>query len=165
MNCVMCGSKMKKKKLLPYHYIECGLGNVWLLGVDVFECLNSICKDEGVIITQLDQLHDAIACNVASQEQKLLPKEIRFLRTYLGFSGVDFAKYISVSPETVSRWENGNLKISETSERFLRVLVLAKKGPFRNYDELGRFANQERTTSKKTTFKLIQSHWKETKAA
>ena len=165
MNCVMCGTKMKKKKLRPYHYTECNLRNVWLVGVDAFECPNKECSDEGVIIPQLESLHDAIASHVASQEQKLLPEEIRFLRTHLGFSGIDFARYISVSPETVSRWENGSLKISETSERFLRVLVLARKGPFRNYEDLSRFANQERKTSHKTTFKLIQSHWKETKAA
>jgi DNA-binding transcriptional regulator YiaG len=116
---------MRKKKPLPHHYIECGLRNVWLLGVDVFECLNSECNDEGVIVPQLDQLHDAIARKVASQEQKLLPQEIRFLRTYLGFSGADFARYISVSPETVSRWENGNLKISETS---CESLSLPEKG-------------------------------------
>jgi len=47
------------------------------------------------------------------------------LRKWLGWSGVDFAKHMGVTPETVSRWESvDNQKpMGGTAERLLRLAV------------------------------------------
>jgi transcriptional regulator with XRE-family HTH domain len=56
---------------------------------------------------------------------RLAPSEIRFLRKWLGWSGVDFAKHMGVAPETVSRWESVEAAkpMGGTAERLLRLAV------------------------------------------
>ena len=160
MNCLMCGSKLKREKKKLYHYTECGLSRIYLNGVEVYECFNPDCGDEEIAIPNIEKLHEVIALDIASQKNKLLPEEIKFLRSYLGFSGVDFARKIGVSPETVSRWEKGTVHMKESVERFLRVLVLSKAGPFRSYDQLENFASTQRKTPVRREFYTRKQKWK-----
>ncbi len=159
MKCLSCGHKMTKKKDEAFHYAFSGLNNIYLNGIIVYECENAECQDEEVVIPNQDQLHSLIAKTIAKQERTLLPEEIRFLRVHLGFSGKDFAEKLSVSPETVSRWEKGSLTMSVTTERFLRVLILSKAGPFREYDELEKFASKQAKATVKHIFKVTNSNW------
>ena len=159
MKCLSCGYKMTKKKDEPFHYAFSGLNNIYLMGITIFECCNEECKDEEVVIPNQEALHDLIAETIAKQERALLPEEIRFLRVHLGFSGKDFAEKLSVSPETVSRWEKGALTMSVTTEKFLRVLILSKAGPFRNYDELEKYASKQAKASVKHIFKVSNTNW------
>ena len=163
--CTICGSKMIKGQDSIFHYTDCGLSRIYLRGVFIQYCSNKECLEEEVTIPNLEELHQLIAEKVASQINKLIPDEIRFLRTHLGFSGIDFAQAIGVSPETVSRWEKGTVNMKEASERFLRVLVLSKAGPFRNYDDLKDFASKSSKLSLKYFFKINQTHWVSDKVA
>ena len=165
MNCVICGAKMKKLRKEPYHFTESGLPYIYLEGCERYDCINKDCGESEISIPNISGLMCLIAEIVSRQSRKLLPDEIRFLRTYLGFSGVDFARYISVSPETVSRWEKGTVKMKDSMEKFLRVLVLSKSGPFRNYDDLERFAEVKQKKTVQRKFAFIRSQWKEKKAA
>ncbi len=51
-------------------------------------------------------------------------EQVRFLRKYLGLSGVDFARTLDVAPETVSRWEHDRERMSVSLDRFLRLMVI-----------------------------------------
>ncbi len=157
--CTMCGSKMNKVSDSLLHYTECGLSKVYLKGIFIYQCLNKECNEEEITIPNIEELHQLLAENIATKVNKLMPEEIRFLRTYLGFSGVDFADAAGVSPETVSRWEKGTVNMKEVSERFLRVLILSKAGPFRNYEVLKGFASKASKTISKHYFKVDHSHW------
>jgi putative zinc finger/helix-turn-helix YgiT family protein len=157
--CAMCGSKMNKTMDSSFHYTNCGLPKVFLKGILTHKCTNKNCGEEEITIPNIEELHQVIASKIASQVNKLQPEEIRFLRTHLGFSGIDFAESIGVSPETVSRWEKGSVNMKEASERFLRVLILSNIGPFRNYDELKEYASKSSKTISKHCFKIYQSHW------
>ncbi len=157
--CMSCGKKMIKKKSTSYHYIDCGLKNIYLVGITILRCTNTDCDDEEVVLPNQEQLHELIAQSLAKQSKKLLPEEIRFLRTHLGFSGVDFAKKIGVTPETVSRWEKGSVKMSETTEKLLRVLIIAQTGPFREYEELTDFASKSGRGSVKKYFEIEKNGW------
>lgn len=159
MKCLSCGHKMKKKKDEAFHYAFSGLNNIYLVGINIYECENIECKEEEIVIPNQEELHSLIAETIAKQERILLPEEIRFLRVHLGFSGKDFAEKLSVSPETVSRWEKGSLTMSVTTEKFLRVLILSKAGPFRDYDELEKFASKQAKSSAKHFFKVTNSNW------
>ena len=163
--CTMCGSKMNKVTESLFHYTDCGLSKVYLKGIVVHQCANKECGEEEITIPNMEELHQLLAEKIASQINKLMPEEIRFLRTHLGFSGVDFAESIGVSPETVSRWEKGTVNMKEASERFLRVLILSKVGPFRNYEDLKDFASKSSKTISKHCFKMDHSHWAVDKAA
>ncbi len=98
MNCMNCGSKIKKNKESLYHYTDCGLSKVYLKGIEILECTNSDCAEEEIVFPNLEELHSLLATHIASQKNKLLPEEIRFLRVHLGFSGTDFAEHVGVSP-------------------------------------------------------------------
>ena len=160
MKCIDCMSPMKSEKESIIHYTDCGLSRVYLKGISVYKCTNKDCDNEELEIPNLVELHEILAQTLARQETRLLPEEVRFLRTHLGFSSVDFAKKImKVAPETISRWENGSLPIKETVERFLRVLVISKIGPFRNYEDLQGFGTKEIKTPPKRVFVPLKSHW------
>ena len=162
-NCLWFTNEKGKRKL--YHFTESGLPYVYLEGVVQHDCTNGDCGESEAAIPSFKGLMRLIAETLAQYKRRLLPNEIRFLRTFLGFSGVDFARYISVTPETVSRWEKGTVNMKESTEKFLRVLVLSKSGPFRNYNDLKRFAETTRKRPKQTKFAFVHSHWEEKKAA
>ena len=135
MKCLNCGHKMKAS-VGPYKYSECGLDGVTLVDVDVRQC--SACGETEVSIPRIEELHKTIALIIARKDSRLSPKEIRFLRTYLGYSSVDFANRIGVSAEQVSRWENGKNSMQKPTELLVRLLVLSEK-PLDSYSfvELG----------------------------
>lgn len=159
MKCLMCGHEMKKEKPEAYHYIACGLSKVYLKGVEILACANPDCGEEELIIPNIEKLHDLLAHEIASQKHKLLPEEIKFLRTHLGFSGVDFAKKMGVSPESVTRWEKGQVNMKESVEKLLRVLILTKAGPFRDYEVLESFASSARKTAIRRDFRKTKQEW------
>ncbi len=163
--CTICNSRMNKVQDSSFHYTDCGLSKVYLKGIMTSKCSNIDCGEEEISIPNIEELHELLAEKIASQTNKLQPEEIRFLRTHLGFSGVGFAETIGVSPETVSRWEKGTVNMKEASERFLRVLILAKLGPFRNYEMLKDFATKSSKTISKYFFKIDHAHWADDKVA
>lgn len=156
---------MNKVQDSSFHYTDCGLSKVYLKGIVTHKCTDKDCGEEEITIPNMEELHQLLAEKIASQVNKLQPEEIRFLRTHLGFSGVDFAETIGVSPETVSRWEKGTVNMKEASERFLRVLILSKLGPFRNYEDLKEYASKSSKLIAKHVFKINHSHWAIDKAA
>lgn len=165
MKCAMCGSKMYEEKAELFHYTDCGLSKVYLRGISILKCTNDDCGEEEVTIPNIEVLHSLLAEKIATQANTLRPEEIRFLRTHLGFSGADFASKIGVSPETVSRWEKGTVNMKAAVEKLLRVLILSKAGPFRNYDQLDAFASNKSRTAHKLVYRIKKSHWEEDKAA
>lgn len=122
--CIACGKEMTRE-VINHRYRESGLDYVVLLGVEMRRC--PFCGEEELVIPRMEELHRVIARAVASREGALTGSEIRFLRKYLGLSGVTFAKRIGVSHETVSRWENDKQEMSPPLERFLRLMVFNEK--------------------------------------
>jgi putative zinc finger/helix-turn-helix YgiT family protein len=106
-----------------HRYTESGLPNVVLVGVEVRRCPK--CGESMVAIPHIEELHRALAMTLIRQAGRFTPSEIRFLRKWLGWSGIDFANHMGVAPETVSRWESvDNPKpMGGTAERLLRLAV------------------------------------------
>jgi putative zinc finger/helix-turn-helix YgiT family protein len=129
MKCLTCGKPMQSHKE-NYHYKESGLPNVVLVNVEVRTCAN--CGAREVVVPRLDELHRTIARTLVTKDAKLGAAQIRFLRKYLGWSSADFATYMAVQPETISRWEAGTQEMGAVSERLLRLLV-ANREPVMEY--------------------------------
>ncbi|NDE17647.1 helix-turn-helix domain-containing protein [bacterium] len=157
MKCLQCGHLTTAKKRNRYHFTECGLRNIYLNGISEFGCAR--CGEIEVVIPNIDQLQGLIAREVALLEARLKPEEIRFLRVHLGFSGADFARKISVEPETVSRWENGKSEMKLTFERFLRLMILSNAGPFREYDRMELFGSTDEKGRPRRNFTVRADHW------
>lgn len=133
MKCVMCeNEKNLKKESIKMKYKECGLDNVVLDGVDHFRC--DKCGEEFFGFGDQEQLHAIIAETLIKDKKDLLSgKEIRFLRSYLGYSGAVFAKLIGYSKEALSRIENHKSTVTLTFDRLIRSMV-ASRLPNRDYN-------------------------------
>jgi DNA-binding transcriptional regulator YiaG len=59
----------------------------------------------------------------AGSKTPLTGQQIRFLRSYFGKSSRDFAKIIGVTPEQVSRWENGHNAPEKSADKLIRYLA------------------------------------------
>ena len=116
LNCPIC-KKEGRIRIGKHHYIESGLQNVWLIGVEIFEC---DCGENFAFIPCAKELHNLIAKILLSKEDQLTGREIRFLRKHMGLKAKDFAKQIGVMNVTVSRWEREDIIPPKTIDRLIR---------------------------------------------
>lgn len=129
MNCDQCGGPTTTARE-NFRYAASGLPNVTLVGVQVTRCPN--CGAFEVEIPKIEELHRTIARAVVKKPAPLSPEEVRFLRKWIGWSGVDFASHMGVAPETVSRWETGALKMGASADRLLRLMIV-NRAPVEDY--------------------------------
>lgn len=157
-----CGSKMTSAREIV-KYDASGLP-VTLVNVEVRRCPK--CGDFEVVIPKIEHLHALLAAAVISKASPLAPVEVRFLRKYLGWSGVDFAQHMGTTAETVSRWENGKLQMAATADRLLRTMV-AVKAPVANYslDVLRSIKPRKDAKPLRVGVTLSPSGWKTEKVA
>jgi len=142
MKCPQCGSGMRtKREAYPYEPTK-GL-KVLLNPVEVRRC--SGCDEVEVSIPRILDLHRAVSFAVIRKPTRLLGPEIRHIRTWLGWSGQDFAARLGVTRETTSRWENDREAIGASADRALRLLVVTNP-PVEHYppDILDLLAHIER---------------------
>ena len=121
MKCLECGATMKISHK-DHLYVECGLPNIVLLGLEFRSCPR--CGEEERVMPRIAVLHRTIAEAVAEKLARFTGAEIRFLRKHLGWSGEDFAEVMGVRQETVSRWETEKERMGVSAERLLRLMAL-----------------------------------------
>jgi len=129
MTCMDCGGALKLTRA-PYRYTDSGLPGVVLLGVEVRRCQK--CGAAEVAIPRIEELHRLIAHALIRRPHRLGHAEIKYLRKWLGWSGVDFARHMGTTPETVSRWEQGRVSMSPPADRLLRLMVTTR-APIADY--------------------------------
>lgn len=162
MKCLQCGTRMRTGRE-NYRYDAGGLSNVTLVGVQVSRCPS--CGESEVSIPNIEGLHKSLALLFARKQARLTPEEIRFLRKYLGFSGADFAEHVGVTPETVSRWEQGAKAMGPVAERLLRWMVLTRQ-PLSHYPlDLLKDVAQEEAKPVRFGMKVADGHWREARVA
>jgi putative zinc finger/helix-turn-helix YgiT family protein len=152
--CFSCGNAMKSS-LETRRYGT--LVNVILENVPVHRC--PACGEEEVEIPRIEELHTLIAELVARKPTRLTAGEIRWLRTHLGFSSVDFAKLMGVSPETVSRWErlDAPKRMGLPAESLLRMLAIHRK-PIADYG-LTSMGSTDKEAARPIRIAKRQQHW------
>ena len=163
MKCIQCGSTMTtKRENVPYK----ALPGVVLVGVEVSRC--SRCGEYEVAIPAIDELNTLIADAVIRKKGRLRGSEIRFLRSYLGYSGADFAKLIGSSASTVSKWESDSQPIGHHADLLLRALVVVGKKldeyPLETFAGISA-ADEKPTKLEPHAFTLAAKKWKATKLA
>ena len=110
----------------PYHFVDSGLPNVYLVGIKYYVC--KACGKQSAEIPALKDLMVKIAQLVVQQESALSGAEIRFLRKRLGKKSSDFSKIIGVTAEQMSRWETKNTARSESADKLIRVFYCLLSG-------------------------------------
>ena len=94
--------------------------NVTLIDSVILETCKT-CERPHITIPDMSGLISAVALSRVKINYKLSGKEIRFVRNAIGLSSKGLAKYLDVSIETVSRWENDKAPIGPTNEKLLRL--------------------------------------------
>lgn len=134
MKCSMCDSKKKLEfQVKNVKYESSGLDNVVIHKAKVYHCDN--CGEEYIQYGNLDAIDSAIVEALLKKDDSLTGKEIRFLRTYKGYSGQAFAKRLDVSPEHLYRMEAKNKPVSEKFDRLVRLAYLSLPTDY-NYDDI-----------------------------
>ena len=111
----------------PYHFVDSGLDNVFLIGIKYRKCA---CGEIVAEIPSIKQLLTLIARDVVEQKFSLSGTEIRFLRKCLRMKQLDFAKQLGVEAGTLCRIENGHDPVSERTDKFVRLYyAVASKDP------------------------------------
>lgn len=134
MACPECGNKEIKRTRIKYRGYN-NLKNVIIDGAVRVHCPE--CGEENIYFERIEELDEIIAKTIALKKTPLIPPEIRFLRTYLGFSSKDFAEEFGVTKETVSRWESelSPKQMARSTELFVRYRVLTQK-PLQKYKDI-----------------------------
>lgn len=134
MICGLCEKTEMIEIKERYHYLESGLPNIILEGIVLRKCQE--CGNTMPLIPSLSKLHLAIARDVIRKPGRLDAAEIVFLRKYLGWSGVDFARNMHSSSSQVSKWESGKVAMSTQAELLLREMVARGKkiDDYHSYD-------------------------------
>ena len=102
----------------PFHFTDSGLPNIYLVGIKYFVC------DCGEIVAEIPavkQLMQLIARDLVTSPTDLSGAEIKFLRKRLGKKASDFSQYLGVTPETLSRVENGKQSASRQIQKLARL--------------------------------------------
>jgi DNA-binding transcriptional regulator YiaG len=87
----------------PHHYWECGLGNVYLINVEVFYCPQ--CEGDSAAIPAIIDLHGMIAAALLRSHEPLTGGEFCYLRKNMTMRLSEMADRMKVSPEVIKNFE------------------------------------------------------------
>lgn len=125
MKCRRCEKAELVETQENYHYRECGLDNVTIVGITVRKC--PACGNLMPLIPNIEGLHDSLAQAIIKRDGPLTAAEIVFLRKSLGWSGADFARNMHCDRSQVSKWEHGTVEMSKPYDLLLREMVASGK--------------------------------------
>jgi putative transcriptional regulator len=124
-----------------YHYLECGLDNVYLL--NGYKYIDSP-RGKQIVIKDIDGLHTVIGSTLINEKKNLTGKEFKFLRHEMLMSQSTLARLLEVSEGAINRWENGKSTINKPAELLIRMLYaeyIGENNTIRN--SLKRISNLE----------------------
>lgn len=103
----------------PYHFLDSGLPNVYLIGVKYWTCRK--CGAQAAELPAPEQLMNVIAESIVMKPGILKGHEVRFLRKRSGKKAADFAALINKTPEHYSKLETGALPLQEPTDKLIRL--------------------------------------------
>jgi transcriptional regulator with XRE-family HTH domain len=168
MDCDYCQVEMSERQASmaqPYPYAISGLKDVFLVGIVVRECAK--CGAVAPVIPRIAELHDVIARTLVKEPRPLRGDEIRFLRKAAALPARKFASLLGITPQHLSRIENGHtLKLGKAADRLARFIAIkARDGE--NIRELflqiaDRLEAEQKESEVSSCFELKRgSGWKE----
>ncbi len=104
----------------PYHYTESGLDNVYIYNMPVIKDVNG---EEVIYIQKINLLHKAIAEGLIKKAGLLNGKEIRFLRSEMGYSQKQLSELLGKEAQACGRWEREEVTLDKTVDSLLRIVI------------------------------------------
>jgi transcriptional regulator with XRE-family HTH domain len=111
--------------MAEHHYTECGLQNVYIVGIDT---MTDDEGDEVILVRAINQLHQVIAEGIVSHSKGMDGSELRFLRTEMGLTQSELAALVHRDKQSIGRWERSENEIDSVSEAVVRKLAIEKLG-------------------------------------
>lgn len=110
-----------------YHYVECGLSNVYL--VSGYSLEDTSGYGETLSIEDIVGLHRAIGDSIVRQHRTMNGAEFRFLRLELDMSQRALADSLSTNEQSIAKWEKAADKpvSNRSAERLLRIVYANKQ--------------------------------------
>ena len=115
-----------------YHYVECGLPNVWLR--NGFEKKRTP-YGEGVLISDIEGLHRCISRTLCDKPGQLTGSEFRFLRRELDYPQKMIGDIFGRSDRSIRDLEHKD-GVKESYNGFIRHLYLESIDPESSYIDL-----------------------------
>jgi putative transcriptional regulator len=125
-------SKLRDTTPNRYHYVDCGLDNIWLEGG--FSEVDSP-YGSGVSISDLEGLHRCIAEYLLEKPCALTGAEFRFLRTELDLSQFSLGHLCGRTERTVREWETRNETVDEPANMLIRFIYKQRFHPSANFEQ------------------------------
>lgn len=87
------------------------------------------CGDHEITLSRAPRLKTEVALAIARKREALEPREVRFLREYLGLSRGELADTVGATEDVARHWESVDEPeaMGVQAERLLRVLVITGK--------------------------------------
>ncbi len=124
MRCTVCESKKKlEPKTQNIKYDASGLDNIMICGAKVYHCDN--CGERYLQYGNLEEIDTVIADVLLKKDKPLTGKEIRFLRTWKGYSGQCFAKLLNASAAHLYRIEANDSCVNDKFDRLVRLAIMS----------------------------------------
>jgi putative zinc finger/helix-turn-helix YgiT family protein len=119
--CTECGQPQREQRR-TVDYSESGLTNVELFNVPAWVCVN---HHEEIEIPAVTRLHELLAHLIIRKPANITGSEIRFLRRRVGLQAKEFAERIGLTPVSLSRFENGQRRVSRRTDLLIRLSAAA----------------------------------------
>ena len=116
---------MTTKTIKKFHYTASGLDNVTL--VDLRVCTDDD-GDESITIPNINDLHRAIARTIVGRSSGMSGRELRFLRTEMGFTQAELADKVKREGLAIGRWERSEIPIEPNAEAIIRLIAIERLG-------------------------------------
>lgn len=137
-----------------WHYTECGLDHV------VIE--TSVSRDDAgddvIAIPAIGLLHRAIAEGVINTMGVLTGREFRFLRTEMGLTQGELARFFHCDSQSIARWEKGQTLIDPVHDMVMRTLVAERLGLTLKRSSIEDLSRDRIATTEMTPIKITHSH-------
>jgi DNA-binding transcriptional regulator YiaG len=104
----------------PYHYVNSGLEDVYLVGVPYRVCKD--CNKQSADIPALKCLLAEIASRIVEKPSLLNGSEIRFLRKQIPMRAIDFAAMMSITPQRLSALESTDGPVPAGRDKIIRLI-------------------------------------------
>jgi DNA-binding transcriptional regulator YiaG len=136
----------------PIHYTACGLENVYLASGYQERVVDG---ETYLSVTDVEDLHEAIAVALTRQRKVLSGPEIRFIRKYLDLTQRGLGELLAVSDQSVARYEKGQTPLDGPGDGLLRLLVAEHAGgKVRIREELEKIRAYDDMSDQALTFEL-----------
>jgi DNA-binding transcriptional regulator YiaG len=147
----------EKPQKAPYKYTMSGLDDIYLAGgYDEVETEYG----KGVVIHNMDELHQAIGLYLATSKKTLNGKEIRFLRHQMDLTQAELGDILRVTDQTVARWEKSEVPIPGPEDLLMRVVYLGHLSQIVDVRALAEgLRTLDAAPSEKLVFTLTKQGW------